>query len=110
MIVRSKIIFLVAISNLLSSNIEAQGSWNIRYHPIDSVNESFIGKEIRIDFKAQASDQIGDRKINIRRMLGRRDTVSLTIDRVHRRFLENWKIYVDHGSLVEQTLNSVDKG
>ncbi|SHG62977.1 hypothetical protein SAMN04488109_1148 [Chryseolinea serpens] len=103
-----KTVLLVVISNFFALNALAQGAWNIKYLPIDSVKESLVGKAVRVDFKAKPSDRI-EGKVSVRRMLIRRDTVSLSIDGVSRRFIENWAIYVDSGVLGDQTLTSIDK-
>ena len=104
-----RIILTVIISSFFSLNALAQGAWNIKYLPTDSVKESLIGKAVRVDFKAKPSDRI-EGKVSVRRMLIRRDTVSLSIDGVSRRFIENWAIYVDSGVLGDQTLTSIGKG
>src|SRR5687768_1541104 len=75
----------------------SQGSWDIDYLPIDSINNSFIGKEIRLDFKSNRVDTL-DKAIDvflIRRLLLNKDTISLTIDGKRYKVKENWIFYVD---------------
>jgi len=97
----------VAITNMFSVNAHGQGGWNIKYLPVDSINESLLGREVRIDFKSNPSDRIKGRVINIRKMLANRDTVNIEIAGHLMQFVENWKIYIDLGSFADQTLESV---
>lgn len=88
----------------------SQGGWNLRYISTASLNGSFIGKEIRIDFKASDFDTSSKEPdvFNIRRLLAKEDTVSLTINNEVMQFAEQWRIYVDHGVLHEQYLEAVN--
>lgn len=101
-------ILLVVLLILVDIVVVAQGAWDIEYLPTDSINDSFVGKEVRIDFKSKPSERI-KRKTNLRKLLSHRDTVDLMIDGKSRIFLEKWKIYVDHGVLADQTLESLDE-
>lgn len=89
----------------------SQGAWNLKYVPVDSVNNSFINKKIRLDFKKTKDDTINGKVsvFDIRRLLSRQDTVSLNIKGQLYNFIENWKIYDDHGVLSEQTLVSINQ-
>jgi hypothetical protein len=100
-------IFATTILIACTGNLFAQGSWNLRYLPIDSLNHSFLNREIRIDFKA--SDQDDKAEKSIRRLLVKKDTVSLELDHERKQFIESWKIYVDHGVLSDQTLRGIPK-
>ena len=98
--------FLVNIRNSFS-----QGSWDIDYFVIDSLNNSFIGKVIRLDFKSNDADTL-DSVVDaflVRKLLSNKDTITLKIEGKYYSVKENWKVYVDHGSLQDQTLESVDK-
>lgn len=102
--VLSFVIFVYCISTY------SQGAWDINYVPINSLNTTFIGKEIRIDFKASNIDSVSGvvKLLAIRKLLSTKDTVSLSIDSKLIKFVERWKIYVDHGVLADQYLESVE--
>ena len=89
----------------------SQGAWDINYISIEALNTSFIGKEIRIDFKASNVDTVkGEVKaLAIRKLLSTKDTVSLSINNKSIGFIEHWKFYADHGALADQYLESVTK-
>lgn len=101
------VIGLLSICFFLSSDGLAQGSWNMTYLPIDSVSDSLIDKEIRVDFRTSLK---GKEKWteNIRKIFSTRDTVILAVEGQSVRFVENWKIHVDHGVLSDQTLQSIN--
>lgn len=84
----------------------AQSAWDIGYLSIDSINPSYIGKEIRIDFKS-SHDDILPREINVRKLLAKRDTVTLNVKEKEVNFIESWKIYIDWGILKDQTLKEI---
>lgn len=85
-----------------------QGSWDMLYLPLDSINSSLLGKEVRVDFKQSELDNYSKRT-HVRRLLSKRDTVSIQISEKNYLFVEQWKFYVDHGVLKEQTLGCVDE-
>src|SRR5690606_38032213 len=89
----------------------AQGEWDMKYAPIDSVNNTWIGKEIRIDFKTSQDDVIiGNVSLfEIRKLLSKKDTVTLKVDEREIDFIEDWKFYVDHGVLSDQTLKATSE-
>lgn len=80
----------------------------MKYLPLDSLNDSFIGTELRIDFKSNRNTKTKSTDRNVRKIFARRDTVTLEVAGRSLRFVENWKIYVDHGTLFDQTLQSID--
>ncbi len=91
--------------------VNAQGVWNMNYFSIDSLNINWIGKEIRLDFKSSNSDTINGSisLLKIRELLFKRDTVILEIDGEKKEYIENWKLYVDHGVLGDQALMDKNK-
>jgi len=97
---------LCLLSMVLSNDAFSQGGWFIKYLPVTSVNDSLLGKEIRVDFKSSTSKRLVDHK-NIRKMLSARDTVELVVNGQRVPFVERWHIYVDYGSLKDQYLESV---
>lgn len=92
-----------------SASAFAQGAWDIRYIPFDSLSPALIGKEVRIDFKTSVTDTLhGEVKaLEIRKLLSIEDTISLVLAGESIKFKESWKLYVDHGVLGEQTLERV---
>lgn len=91
--------------------VNAQGAWDINYISIDSLNNNLIGNEIRLDFKSSNSDTINGSisLLKIRKLLFKRDTVILEVDGKKKEYIENWKFYVDHGLLRDQTLKVKNK-
>jgi len=96
---------------LFNSNLIAQGGWDLVYVPVKSINSSFIGKEIRIDFKSSDKDSINGEVdvFSIRRLLSIKDTFKINLSDKPVVFTEEWKLHVDHGILKEQCLISVGK-
>lgn len=84
-----------------------QGAWDLDYTLNDSLTTSVIGKEVRIDFKSPRDTPVG-KFLNIRRLLAHNDSVSLIIDDISTRFVEQWHIYPDFGVLRGQYLESID--
>ncbi|MCS6822735.1 MAG: hypothetical protein NZ529_00455 [Cytophagaceae bacterium] len=102
-------IVLILFLIIGSTNTLAQGSWDIGYIPRAYLSPELIGKEVRIDFKTSATDAIND-EVNVlavRKLLSIEDTISLVLSGEKAQFKESWKLYVDHGVLVEQTLEKV---
>jgi hypothetical protein len=97
------IIFIV-----FTISIYAQGSVDIEYYPIDSINQSFIGKEIRIDFMIYEDYQIIDSAMTFRSFLKSEDTFSLKIQKKLVQFKEKWLLYPDEALLRDQTCRSVN--
>jgi hypothetical protein len=98
---------LAVASCFFSHSGMAQGAWSLRYLPIDSVNESFVRKEVRIDFKGRREKFTWTG--NVRAALSKHDTIHLKVQGKSMRFFEDWNVYVDHGVLSEQTLRRVTK-
>jgi hypothetical protein len=90
-------------------NAFAQGSVNIEYVAIDSVNQSFIGKEIRIDFKSSMENdsQFVNGHVPILALLRSRDTFSLKIKNESVKFTERWITYPDEALLRAQGFRSL---
>src|SRR5262245_34731946 len=90
----------------------AQGAWNINYLPVKSIDSTFIGKEVRLDFRRNSSDTLTGpiKPFEARKLLSTSDTVKLEIGKDSMRFVETWKIYVDHGVVSEQFLQCIEEG
>lgn len=107
---RTRIFFCIIICMIYGKVAQSQGRWDIKYSSIDSINSSFIGIEIRIDFKSFKADTLKESPNWMeRKLLSNEDTVVLTLDGESRIYKENWKLYPDHGILREQSLISIDK-
>lgn len=94
---------LVLFFFILSKKLSAQGSWNIGYLKIDSLNSSSIGRTFRIDFKSQQKTK--SLRKSIRSYLINSDSGLLKIvDKQDLKFIENREIYVDSGDYSKQFL------
>jgi|GEM_PF-1468990 len=107
---RRKIVCSIVIL-ICSISVYSQGAWDINYISLGALSTSFIGKEIRIDFKAFNADTMSGevKALGIRKLLSTKDTVSLSINDKSVEFIEHWKFYVDHGVLADHYLESVTK-
>jgi hypothetical protein len=107
---RKRIVFIITIL-ICSISAYSQGTWDINYISIGALNTSFVGKEVRIDFKAFNVDTVSGevKALAIRRLLSKKDTVSLSVNNKSVKFIEHWKLHVDHGVLADQYLESVTK-
>ena len=63
------------LNSILFAN--AQGAWDMKYVPINLLNDNWIGKEIRLDFKFSKSDTLRA-TINIYELLSKKDTIVIT--------------------------------
>jgi hypothetical protein len=93
---------------LLTSFCNAQGSWDIGYVPVDTINTQHIGQIVRIDFKSNSSLINSDSRRSIRSYVGKKDTGTLTVDTTLFLLAERRKIYVDHGSYSDQYLECIN--
>ncbi len=93
------------------SLVVAQGSWDLGYVSIASIQNGWMNKEIRLDFKSSKSDIItGNISVfKIRDLLSKNDKVTLEVDGQNIELIEDWKFYVDHGALKDQTLQIKNK-
>lgn len=105
-----KICFLqLFILLALTEMVYAQGGWNINYGPLNMVDSSFIGKEVRFDFKQSGIDTLLSStisKINVRELLHRQDSVELNVAGKKINFIERWEFYSDQGFVQDQYLES----
>lgn len=86
----------------------AQGSWNIGYIKVDSINKNHTGLTVRIDFKSNNDWKSPDGQRHIRSYVETKDTGTLTIDTLLFIFAERRKIYVDHGGYTDQYLECIN--
>lgn len=99
-----KNLILYLVFALFGNNTFAQGSVDIEYFSIDSINSSFIGKEIRIDFKSLEKSEADQPKIAKSALFG--DTFSLEINNKKTVFIEKWVFYIDEKRLKDQSFRS----
>ena len=85
---------------------QSYGTWDIKYVKGEEIDSTFLGKEVRIDFKSNEDDSLSDKTI-VRRLLAESSVVKILINNVDIEFREVWKLYPDHGVLNEQMLESV---
>ena len=86
----------------------AQGAWDIGYILPSSLDSNFLGKKIRIDFRKNKTDTLEVvTKRSIRSLLSTSDSIDLLIGNTFIRFAEDWKLYVDHGVVAEQSLTQI---
>ena len=91
-----------------TSQSKAQGSWNIGYLVIDSLNQEHIGKVVRLDFKNPKKENLYKNNGTIRSYFATVDTGFLLIDSLVYSFVERRKIYVDHANYKEQYLECLN--
>lgn len=96
---------LIAILILVSLAFTAssQGNWNIGYIPIDSLQPSDTGRQVKIDFKHPG---INTPPRQIRHFVEPKDTGQITLEGNSIDLIERRKIYVDHGSYKDQYLET----
>lgn len=101
-----KNLFILIFTLYIFSNSFAQSTWNLKYLPLNSLDKSFLKKEIRLDFKGQENHEIGitENSQDIIPLLHAKDTIQLFINQKKFDFVENWSIYDYHGVLQQQTL------
>lgn len=96
------IVFLMFFNSAFS-----QGGWDIKYVPTSMVDKTFVGMEIRIDFKDSINDNLCKEKVSklkVRRLLFSESTVNLVVLGESLTFKEDWNLYVDQGFLKDQFL------
>lgn len=86
----------------------SQGSWDIDYIKIYDLDESYIGQQIRPDFRSNESDTLSG-EIIIRKLLSEKSILSVEVDGKKVEFQEKWIIYPDHGNLYDQYLESTNQ-
>lgn len=103
---------------LISISLFSQGSWDIYYNPISEMNESFVNKEMFLDFKSDINDTISDLTaenkfkltLKIRHLLAniKEDEITLSIFGKKYIYREDWRIYSDMGALGDQRLVNIE--
>lgn len=96
--------FTILIVCLIGFNSFSQGSWNIGYIEVDSINKSDIGKTVNIDFKHEWLENNKPKSKSVRRFIGPRDSAEIFLDNKKMNVIEKREIYADHGSFNDQYL------
>lgn len=105
------ILLIVLMTPYPWERVFSQGGWDIGYVPIQVVDSTLIGQDIRIDFKQSSDDTITDLEISrldIRELLITSDTITLSILGKNFEFVEEWELYDDEALIRHQTLKSLD--
>lgn len=109
MIIKKILLLAFSFISLVFQECYSQGTWDMLYYPLDSLNDSFLEKEIRIDLKKTELDVYKD-KTNIRRHFNTSDSAYVIIDKKKVLLKERWRIYTDHGVLGDQYLECIVSG
>ncbi|MDO5970871.1 hypothetical protein Q4Q35_13740 [Flavivirga aquimarina] len=99
-----KYILTIMIIWFTGTNSFSQGSWNIGYIEIDSLNSDYLNTQIKLDFKHDWLEMKKPEKRKIRHYVSPKDTAYLLIDNYKTVLIERRTIYVDHGSFNDQFL------
>ncbi|MBD3637593.1 MAG: hypothetical protein HUJ25_09590 [Crocinitomicaceae bacterium] len=95
---------LIIIVWFIGANCFAQGSWDIGYVEIDSLNSDHLNTQIKLDFKHDWVEIKQPEKKGIRHYVSPKDTAYLLINNQKTVLIERRAIYVDHGSFNDQYL------
>ncbi|MEM6299534.1 MAG: hypothetical protein AAF740_12675 [Bacteroidota bacterium] len=85
----------------------AQGGWDISYIPIDSINQSIIGKDVKLDFRGESDESEVIPKF-LMGFISKEDSVKLSIKGRECVFREKREIYDDQGFYDEQYLECLN--
>lgn len=97
-------LFSLSFFTLFATFCKAQGTWNIGYIQIDSLNKNHIGQVVRIDFKSLNAPINSEGQRHIRSYVGTKDIDTITIDKTLIVLAERRKIHIDHGDYNDQFL------
>lgn len=97
-------ILTIALAFLIGTNSYSQGSWNIGYVEIDSLNSDYLNAKIKLDFKSNRVTIRRSEKVSIRHFVVPEDTAYLLINKNKITLIEKRAIYPDHGSFDDQFL------
>ena len=89
-------------------NVFSQGGWDINYIQIDSITNSNVGQQVKIDFKHKETKKTIASKKSIRRYLLPIDTSVINLAGKNTTLIEVRKIYIDFGFYKEQYLECLD--
>lgn len=95
---------ILILFSIISFNCFSQGSWNIDYIEVNSIDKSHIGKSLKVDFKHLWKEDFQSLPKSIRSFIIPQDTGSITFNGKRLNVIEVRKVYVDHGSFDDQYL------
>ncbi len=95
---------LLILFSVISFSCFSQGSWDIDYIEVNSIDKSHIGKSLKIDFKHLWKEDFQSLPKSIRSFIIPQDTGSIILNGKRLNVVEVRKVYVDHGSLDDQYL------
>jgi hypothetical protein len=97
-------IFSIILIGFIGGNCFSQGSWNIGYVEIDSLNSDYLNTQIKLDFKHDWLKIKKPEKRSVRHYVIPEDTAYILINNGKTVLIERRAIYVDHGSFNDQFL------
>lgn len=106
---KSSIYLLLSVQLLIPCIALGQGGWDIGYVSIDSIDQQHIGKDIKLDFRAQ-SDTATSVPRFLMGFIGKEDTAKISIDDRIVKLIEVRDIHVDWGFYDQQFLECRDYG
>ena len=97
-------ILSIILIGFIGTNCFSQGSWNIGYVEIGSLNSDYLNTQIKLDFKHDCPKIKKWKRRSLRHYVAPEDTAYLLINNSKTVLTERRKIYVDHGSFNDQFL------
>ncbi|PKG42584.1 hypothetical protein [Psychroflexus sp. MES1-P1E] len=97
-------ILSIIFIGFIGTSCFSQGSWNIGYVEIDSLNSDYLNTQIKLDFKHDWLKIKKPEKRSVRHYVTPQDTAYLLINNGKTVLIERRAIYVDHGSFNDQFL------
>lgn len=96
--------FLTVLITFIAFTAFAQGSWDIGYIEIDSIQISDVGRTVKLDFRHTWPGQVEPALKSVRKYVSPEDTSQIILDGKKVDVIEKRKIYVDHGAFDDQYL------
>ena len=103
-----KYILNVILTGIIAINGFSQGSWNIGYVEIDSLDSDYLNTQIKLDFKHDWMKIEKPKKRSVRHYVSPKDTAYILINNGKTVLIERRAIYVDHGSFNDLFLEIVN--
>jgi S-adenosylhomocysteine hydrolase len=97
-------ILSIILIGVIGTNCFSQGSWDIGYVEIDSLNSDYLNTQIKLDFKHDWLKIKKPEKRSVRHYVMPEDTAYILINNGKTVLTERREIYVDHGSFNNQYL------
>ena len=94
----------IILIGLIGTSCFSQGSWNIGYVEIDSLNSDYLNTKVKLDFKHDWLVMEKPEKPSIRHYVAPKDRAYLLMNNSKTVLIERRAIYADHGSFNDQFL------